>query len=299
MTSVKTVTHWALVRSRLLTWQVLTGSAASLSIVLRLTPRGVDGGGMTVSSRVVLLPSIAEAASMLGSSMMVWSGDQVNWDCPIIKEALKSRQPHQAVLLFRHLCQAWLTNNISVLTQDFLSRHLWILQLFEEFIQTVCFTALSPLPQLIWHQWRQAACEHLSKKMYLIKLMNMQISFTKQLLLSVHFIIHKNKSRVCLRPWAAWHSRGAEQAGRTASPLLQSPSTSWASWLEVRDPEWWQCLSSLTAGPWWSYCPAPSHCPQSASSYVLPWSLLLKIWGEKINYLWKILQLFSLTWFLT
>lgn len=28
---------------------------------------------MTVSSRVVLLPSITEAASMLGSSMMVWS----------------------------------------------------------------------------------------------------------------------------------------------------------------------------------------------------------------------------------
>lgn len=42
-------------------------------MVLRLTPRGVDGGGMTVSSRVVLLPSITEAASMLGSSMMVWS----------------------------------------------------------------------------------------------------------------------------------------------------------------------------------------------------------------------------------
>lgn len=44
-----------------------------MSRVLRLTPRGVDGGGMTVSSRVVLLPSIAEAASILGSSMIVWS----------------------------------------------------------------------------------------------------------------------------------------------------------------------------------------------------------------------------------
>lgn len=52
---------------------LLTGSEASLSMVLRLTPRGVDGGGMTVSSRVVLLPSTTEAASMLGSSMMVWS----------------------------------------------------------------------------------------------------------------------------------------------------------------------------------------------------------------------------------
>lgn len=84
-----------------------------------------------------------------------------------------------------------------------------------------------------------------------------------------------------MRPSAAWHSRGAGQARRTASPLLQSPSTSWVSWLEARDPKWWQCLSSLTAGPWWSYCPAPSRCPQSASSYVLPWSLSLKIWGEK------------------
>lgn len=44
-----------------------------MSRVLRLTERGLEGGGMTVSSRVVLLPSIAEAASMLGSSMIVWS----------------------------------------------------------------------------------------------------------------------------------------------------------------------------------------------------------------------------------
>lgn len=48
-----------------------------MSRVLRLTPRGVDGGGMTVSSRVVLLPSIAEAASILGSSMIVWSKGQI------------------------------------------------------------------------------------------------------------------------------------------------------------------------------------------------------------------------------
>lgn len=58
--------------------QILTGREASLSMVLRLTPRGVDGGGMTVSSRVVLLPSIAEAANMLGSSMMVWSEGQTS-----------------------------------------------------------------------------------------------------------------------------------------------------------------------------------------------------------------------------
>ena len=46
-------------------------------MVLRLTPRGVEGGGMTVSSRVVLLPSIAEADSMLGSSMIVGSEGRI------------------------------------------------------------------------------------------------------------------------------------------------------------------------------------------------------------------------------
>lgn len=52
----------------------LTGKLPSLSTgCLRLTPRGVDGGGITVSSKVVLLPSIVEAAKMLGSSMIVWS----------------------------------------------------------------------------------------------------------------------------------------------------------------------------------------------------------------------------------
>lgn len=59
---------------------------------------------------------------------------------------------------------ASLTNNISVLTHDVLSRHFWVLQLFEELVQTVCFAALSPLPQLVWHQRRQAACEHLTSE---------------------------------------------------------------------------------------------------------------------------------------
>lgn len=57
---------------------------------------------------------------------------------------------------------ASLTNNISVLTQDLLARHLRVLKLLEELIQTVCFTPLSPFPQLVWHQRRQAACEHLT-----------------------------------------------------------------------------------------------------------------------------------------
>lgn len=125
-------------------------------MVLRLTPRGVEGGGMTVSSRVVLLPSIAEAASMLGSSMMVWSGDRLR-----LYKYQRNIQIHSATRT--HLPPVQLTDNVSVLTQDFLSWHLWILQLFEELIQTVCFTTLSPLPQLIWHQRCQAASEHLKK----------------------------------------------------------------------------------------------------------------------------------------
>ena len=48
-----------------------------MSRVLRLTARGVDGGGMPLSFKVVLLPSIAEAASILGSSMIVWSEEQI------------------------------------------------------------------------------------------------------------------------------------------------------------------------------------------------------------------------------
>lgn len=49
-----------------------------------------------------------------------------------------------------------------MLRHDLLSGHLWVLQLFEELVQTVCFPTLSPLPQLIWHQGCQAACEHLT-----------------------------------------------------------------------------------------------------------------------------------------
>lgn len=48
-----------------------------------------------------------------------------------------------------------------MLRQDLLSRHLWVLQFFEELIQTVCFSTLPPLPHLVWHQRRQTACEHL------------------------------------------------------------------------------------------------------------------------------------------
>lgn len=90
-------------------------------------------------------------------------------------------------------------------------------------------------------------------------------------------------------PWAAWHSKEAEQAERKASPLRRSPSTSWASWWGGQGPGWWQCQSSRTAEPWWSYCPIPSRCQQSASSYASPWSLSLQ---NKVKYL--IPRLFSI-----
>lgn len=59
-------------------------------MVLRLTPRGVEGGGITVSSRVVLLPSIAEAASIEGSSMIVWSERRNKMVKLVQKDVLKS-----------------------------------------------------------------------------------------------------------------------------------------------------------------------------------------------------------------
>lgn len=52
---------------------VLTGRAGSVSWALRLRPRWEEGGGMTDSSSVVLLPSTAEVCRTLASSMMVWS----------------------------------------------------------------------------------------------------------------------------------------------------------------------------------------------------------------------------------
>ena len=141
-----------------LSWLLLTARGLSLSRVLRLTPRGVEGGGMAVSSRVVLLPSIAEAASMLGSSMIVWSVRDYMYEGVSLKNLC-----HQALDLHSSP-PATLTNNISVLTHGLLSRQLGVLQLFEELIQAVCFSALPPLPQLVWHQRRQAACEHLSSE---------------------------------------------------------------------------------------------------------------------------------------
>lgn len=109
---------------------------------------------MTVSSRVVLLPSITEAASMLGSSIMVWSEGQMS-SINISNTYVCTVEPGLSDL------SAQPTNNISVLTNDIFSRHLRVLKLLEELIQTVSFSALSSLPELIWHQGRQAACEHL------------------------------------------------------------------------------------------------------------------------------------------
>lgn len=57
---------------------VLTGRAGSVSWALRLRPRWDDGGGMTDSSSVVLLPSTAEFCRTLASSMMVWSVKEID-----------------------------------------------------------------------------------------------------------------------------------------------------------------------------------------------------------------------------
>lgn len=57
---------------------VLTGRAGSVSWALRLRPRWEDGGGMTDSSSVVLLPSTADVCRTLASSMMVWSGGEID-----------------------------------------------------------------------------------------------------------------------------------------------------------------------------------------------------------------------------
>lgn len=67
------------------------------------------------------------------------------------------------------------TNNISVLTDDVFSRHFRVLQFLEELIQTVCFAALSSFPELIWHQGRQAAREHLMEDVQQFRLRWMYI----------------------------------------------------------------------------------------------------------------------------
>lgn len=54
--------------------EALTGKAGSVSWALHFWPCMEEGGGMTDSSRVVLLPSMADACSTLGSSRMVRSG---------------------------------------------------------------------------------------------------------------------------------------------------------------------------------------------------------------------------------
>lgn len=43
----------------------------------------------------------------------------------------------------------------------FLSGHLGVLQVLEEFIQTVSFATFPPLPELVRYQRRQTPCEHL------------------------------------------------------------------------------------------------------------------------------------------
>lgn len=64
-----------------------------------------------------------------------------------------------------------LTNDISLwlwllrlrLLLLLLSGNLWILKLFEEFIQIVCLAPFPSFPKVFWYKWSKAACKELSK----------------------------------------------------------------------------------------------------------------------------------------
>lgn len=56
-----------------------------------------------------------------------------------------------------------LTDDVGSQAELILTRNLWVLQLFEELFETVGLAALLPLPQLIWHQRRETAREHLTQ----------------------------------------------------------------------------------------------------------------------------------------
>lgn len=205
---------------------------------------------MTDSSSVVLLPSTAEVCSTLASSMMVWSGGQMNIAYEHIHVCINVRK------------QLFLTHDVSLLVPCcFLSWHLRVLQILQELIQTVSLSTFPPLPQLVRYQWSQTPCEHLEGAKEADR-GNMQVDTA----------VESWTLSMVMLPSAAWRSREAERGERKASRLLRSPSTSSASWWEVPGPAWWRCQSNQTAVRGWFYCPAPSRCPRSASSFASPWS---------------------------
>lgn len=60
--------------------------------------------------------------------------------------------------------QLFLTHDVSLRVPCcFLSGHLWVLQVLEEFIQTVSLSTFPPLPKLVWYQWCQTPCKHLER----------------------------------------------------------------------------------------------------------------------------------------
>lgn len=158
---------------RLKLTSVLTGRAGSVSWDLRLRPRWEDGGGMTDSSSVVLLPSTAEVCSTLASSMMVWSGGEMN-KLHSVQARAKRRLffrgsssntffPICPIFINVHK-QPFLTHDVSLLVPCcFLSWHLRVLQILQELIQTVSLSTLPPLSQLVRYQRSQTPCEHLER----------------------------------------------------------------------------------------------------------------------------------------
>lgn len=60
------------------------------------------------------------------------------------------------------------THDVPLLAHGFLSGNLWVLQILEELIQAVGLAPFPPLPQLIGHQWGEAARKHLHTQVHSI-----------------------------------------------------------------------------------------------------------------------------------
>lgn len=87
---------------------------------------------MTVSSRVVLLPSIAEAASILGSSMIVWSEEQIR---EIVMECKKNK--------WRSSCPTHISTQRT-------KKVLLVKGTFQAMVVCTCFHHNVPMTSLCW-----------------------------------------------------------------------------------------------------------------------------------------------------
>lgn len=126
---------------------------------------------MTDSSSVVLLPSTAEVCRTLASSMMVWSKgeiilkySQAKLDIMGVRELASYYDVKGKKLFPTRKKQLFPTHDVSLRVPcRFLSGHLRVLQVLEEFIETVSLPTFPPLPELIGYQRCQTPCEHLKE----------------------------------------------------------------------------------------------------------------------------------------